>query len=154
MWKKTIAAITTLAAMTAGAHARPSHHDEVSAAIGGLITGVVISELIEDANVSVEFATHNRDGWDRYDSDYRDYDYRGNRSYRGYDNDRRYRDSGHYIMEKRRIWVPGFWDYTCDRHGRSVKIWVAGHYEIRHVKVWVSDRDYHSRNYRENRNCR
>ena len=141
MWKKTITAITALAALTAGAYARPSHdNNEAAAAIGGLITGVVLSEIIDDANVNIHLAGRYGDDWSRYHSDYRDYDrYRDNR----YDRGRDYRHdsrNGHYIYEKRRIWVPGHWDYTRDCHGHKMKVWVKGHHETRRIKVWVNDR--------------
>jgi len=142
MWKDTLTAIATLAILSTGAHARPSENNEVAAAIGGLITGVILSEIVDDANISVEFASYRgcRDNWDRYDSNYRDYDsrYRPDSHYRP---DSRYHGkSGHYEWEKRRVWVDGYWDYTRDRCGRSVKIWIKGHYEIRNVKIWVEDR--------------
>ena len=153
MWKQTIIAITALAALTAGATARPSHHNngnEAAAAIGGLITGVVLSEFIDDTNINVQLAGRYSDGWDRYHSDYRDYDrYRNNRYYDGRDY-RQHSKGGHYIYEKRRIWVPGHWEYTRDRRGYKVKIWVKGRHEIRRVKVWVNDR-HHSRDRYYNR---
>jgi len=148
MWKHTLTAITTLALLSSGAHARPSENNEVAAAIGGLITGVILSEIVDDANISVEFAGNHRyrDSWDRYDSNYRDYDSR-------YRPDSRYHSKGgHYEWVKRRVWVDGYWDYTRDRHGRSIEIWVKGHYEIRNVKIWVEYR--HSDYRRGESRCR
>ncbi len=149
MWKKTLIAIATLAALTAGANARPSHHNEVTAAIGGLITGVVLSELADDANINLHLAGRHGDSWSRYDSNYRDYN-RNNRNYRGYDN-YRHSKSGHYTWEKRRVWVSGHWDYARNRHGRTVKIWVKGHHETRRVKVWVENNRRHGGDRYDNR---
>lgn len=147
MWKHTLVAFITFAALTAGAQARSSSNRDVAAAtIGGLITGVVLSELIDDGNVSVHFANRRGDGWDRYHSDFRDYDRRYDRRYDRYDRGGRYHDrGGSYVWEKRRVWVPGFWEFTRDNCGRKMKIWVKGHYETRRVKVWVNNR--HSKHY-------
>ena len=148
MWKTTIAALLTLALSSAGLHAKSGHNDNVDAAIGGMIAGVFLSEMIDsDASVSVEFASHHydrgrydswnrygRDSWKRYDRSYRYYDRRHDRRW-----DHRY-DRGYYTYRTQKIWIPGYWAYDRDRHGRSVKIWVKGHHELRKIKVWIPAR--------------
>lgn len=151
MWKHTTIALIALTALAASAHARPSHpHDVAKAAIGGIITGAILSELIDDGNVSVHLAGRRGNSWHRYDSDFRDY----NRHYRNdrYDRYDPHNRAGYHVWENRKVWIPGHWDYTRDRWGNKIKIWVKGHYETRRVKVWV--RNSYSRNHRPDPYCR
>jgi hypothetical protein len=154
MWKHTLVALTTLAALTTAAHARPSTSSEVTAAMGGLITGVLLADAFDNANVSVHFA--GRHGDSRYDDRYgrdsrfdpRHHDRHGRDSRfdpRHHDSrfDPRHHDSrhdrgGYYVWETRRTWIPGYWENTRDCRGRRVKVWVEGRYEVHRVKVWVS----------------
>ena len=139
MWKTTLAALLILAVSGTGLHAKSRHDDNTEAAIGGLIAGVFLSEMLDsDSSISVELASHRcydrGDSWKRYDNSYRDYDRRHDRRW---DNNR---DRGYYTYKTEKVWVPGHWIYSSDRHGRTVKVWVKGHHEKRKIKVWVSTR--------------
>jgi hypothetical protein len=99
--------------------------DKELAVVGGLIGGLIIASAIndhhDDTRVVVTSGYHHRD---------------------------RDRDDGYWKRIETRVWVPGYW-VTERRHGHKHRYYVAGHYEIRTDRVWVSydrhdrrDRDY------------
>ncbi|MCG8525329.1 MAG: hypothetical protein MI748_03035 [Opitutales bacterium] len=152
MWKTIISilAITTLAAAQAHAGHRSSS-DSFDAAIGGFITGVVLSEVFDDSNVSVHLTSRGcrdsgrsyrrYDSWSRYDSRYRDYSYGRHRDYgRSHHYNKYSSRDGYYTYRKQKVWIPGHWEYVRKHCGRKVKVWVDGHYEWRKIKVWVPGR--------------
>jgi hypothetical protein len=104
--------------------------DNETALIGGLIGGIVLGAVLADADVDthVVLASHGH---------HRDRD----------------RDHGYWKRIETRVWVPGYW-VTERRHGHKHRYYVAGHYEIRTDRVWVSydrhdryDRRDHDRRY-------
>ena len=57
--------------------------------------------------------------------------------------------TGHYEMQERTIWEPGFWEVIVTRCGREQRIWHDGCYRTEMVKVWVDDcRPRHGRHHR------
>lgn len=96
--------------------------DKEWAAIGGFIGGVIIGNAISDSHRS---------------------SYPPPRSTTVIVNDRcdDGRD-GYWKTVSVRVWVPGYWVEERRHFGRSCRSYVAGHYEYRHDRVWVSsDRD-------------
>ena len=47
--------------------------------------------------------------------------------------------TGHYEMQERTIWEPGFWELIVTRCGREQRIWHDGYYRTEMVQVWVDD---------------
>lgn len=101
--------------------------DEVLAAIGGFIGGVVVGTAISPDS-------HHKH-------------YRGSRCaqcaprHRGHVNfDDGYHPTrgGHWKWVEVRVWVPGRWNHHFDRCGRGVRTWVPGGYEIRRERRWVA----------------
>ena len=57
--------------------------------------------------------------------------------------------TGHYEMQERTIWAPGYWEVIVTRCGREQRIWHDGCYRTEMVKVWVDDcRPRHGRYHR------
>jgi len=57
--------------------------------------------------------------------------------------------TGHYEMQERTIWEPGYWEVIVTRCGREQRIWHDGCYRTERVKVWVDDcRPRHGRHHR------
>jgi hypothetical protein len=113
--------------------------DKEAAFVGGLIGGVILGAALND---------HDHDRTVVVTKDY------------GYDRRRDDRcDDGYWKTVEYRSWVPGYW-VAERRHGRTIRYFVEGHYEIRTDRVWVTSdrhdrrdrrdyRDYgHDRDYR------
>ena len=47
--------------------------------------------------------------------------------------------TGHYEMQERTIWEPGYWEILVTPSGREQRIWRDGCYRTEIVKVWVDD---------------
>ncbi len=102
--------------------------DEVIAAIGGLIGGILIGSAID---------SHHG----HYASDgYRNRNH-GTSVVIQTNHGRR----GHWKYIRVKTWVPGHWVRDYDDWGNRHKHWVQGHYTHRKNKVWVGDR--HSRHH-------
>jgi hypothetical protein len=105
--------------------------DTAVAAIGGFIGGLVLGAALDN----------DHDRYDRYD--------RGTVVIGGGYRDRHYRDhdGGYWKTVTTKHWVPGYWTHTRDRRGRSIRVFVDGHWDYRTDRVWVSyDRhDRHDR---------
>ncbi len=147
----TLTALIVLLGFSHVAHAKHSHRgDTAKAAIGGLITGVVLSELLDD-DIHVHATSYRRydrgrpcpdtyrgRGHHRYDY----YDrHRGYDRYRGYE--RHHKPSGRWEYRTTRIWVPGYYVTRYEPCGRKIRIWRPGRYEFRKQKVWVPYSRYH-----------
>lgn len=54
-----------------------------------------------------------------------------------------HRPHGYWDWVTVRVWVPGRWVQSWDRHGHRVRFFQAGHYEHRRERVWVEARGRH-----------
>ncbi len=90
--------------------------DKVFAAVGGLITGIIIANASHERDCPPPSrATHTvvyRDGCDHREC------------------------AGYWKQIEVRTWVPGYWTME-HRYGRRVRCYVEGHYEISTERVWV-----------------
>lgn len=112
-------AAAAIALMSSPTAAEARHdHDEVVAAIGGFVGGVIVGSAIDGNNPSAHVEV----------------------SY-GHDHGRH--RHGHWEMRRVRVWVPGHWTYVDRDCHRPRKVWVPGRYEYRRDRVWVAHR--HSR---------
>ena len=97
--------------------------DKTLAVLGGFIGGVLIaSELNHDHGYATAPAVVVNDRGGRCDE-----------------------DRGYWREVSFRVWVDARWIVDgCDRHGREIRRYVGGHYEIRTNREWVSS-DRHDR---------
>lgn len=115
MNKKTIASIALFAATVALLPPNAARaDDETRALIGGLIGGIVIGSALSDHT-----DTHVSVGYGR----------------RGH-----HRSHGYWTWTTVKQWVPGYYERSCDRYGRTRKVWISGHYTYVKEKVWVESR--------------
>ena len=121
--------IASFVAALGGITATPSTAkagNEVAAAIGGFIGGVIVGTAVNDR----DHCPPPRFDQDRYPR-------RGGRVIietgpRGH---------GHWKWIEVRTWVPGYHSFSYDRCGRRFRTWIPGHQEIRRERLWVdSDR--------------
>lgn len=120
----------TLAAATAFAFTpKPAvAGDKEAAFVGGLIGGVILGAVLND---------HDHDRTVVVSKDY------------GYDRRRDDRcDDGYWKTVEVRSWVPGYWA-SERRHGRTIRYYVEGHYEVRHDRVWVASGRYDRPDHRD-----
>jgi hypothetical protein len=134
--------LTTFVAALSGVFAAPkmahAGGDEVAAAIGGFIGGVIVGSSMDD-------------------DDGRDYDRRGvhvgtrieissgRDHHRGrYGHDHRH---GYWDWTRVRVWVPGRWVVSYDHCGNRVRHFERGHHEWRRERVWVSTHGHRRREY-------
>lgn len=142
-----IASIAVLALIAGQTSARAG--DEVIAAIGGFIGGMVVGSISSDS--------HNHHSSVVIETGYGS---RGDRHYGRGHNDRRGRQGQHYDRGRRsgdrysygrwefqtvRRWVPGHWSYRQDRCGDRRRVWTRGHHVHTRVRVWVSFGGGHKR---------
>lgn len=160
---KTKATLIASAAVIALIASPPSAKagDEVIAALGGFIGGVIVGTLSSDSRhetaVVIEAGHRGRsDGhYDRGRRDHRD-DRRYGKRHHG---DRRYGKSHHrdrgrhgrWVYRTERRWVPGYWTYRRDRCGDSLRIWHRGRHVSTRVRVWVSIGNDRPRGHHRNR---
>lgn len=127
-----IASIAVLALIAGQSSARAG--DEVIAAIGGFIGGMVVGSISSDSynhHSSVVIETG--------------YGSRGDRHYvRGRRSGDRY-NYGRWEFQTVRRWVPGHWSYRQDRCGDRRRVWTRGHHVHTRVRVWVSFGSGHKR---------
>lgn len=97
--------------------------DEVAAAIGGFIGGLVIGSVLD---------YDHDDRFDRYDH------HVGTTVVIGTGHRHPHRAGGYWKTVTVRHWVPGYWAHSCDRYGRPVRVFVEGRWEYRTDRVWVS----------------
>lgn len=113
--------------------------DKEWAAVGGFLGGIILGAAIAD---------------NHHDT----YSHTGGTTVIVRDRDDRCEDNdGYWDTVSVSVWVPGDWVYRRDC-GRRVRIYIPGHYEDRHQRVWVShsrrhDRHGHDR-YADNRHGR
>ncbi|EDY81876.1 hypothetical protein VDG1235_1496 [Verrucomicrobiia bacterium DG1235] len=128
---KALSALTLLAA--AAALVMPNKAmagDKEKAIIGGLIGGIIIGAVIADD----DFDTHVNVGY-----------HAGGRH--------GHHDHGYWEWVSVKTWIPGYYERSCDRYGRTRKVWISGHYTFSKKKVWVDARrsshrsSYHYRSY-------
>lgn len=112
------AALMTSPVRANAGHGHHDHGDEVAAAVGGFIGGVIVASAINShlppppPVVTVSY---------------------------GHDHGTRH---GHWEMRRVRVWVPGYWTVVERRHDRPRRVWVDGYYEVRRERVWVAHRGY------------
>ncbi len=150
---KPIVPISLIAVLLLGIGVPRAHaDDEAVAAIGGFLAGMITGTVISDnhdygrSRVHVSVGKDRRYGY-KYGGRSHRHDYgrhygrkgswRGKDSYYG----GRKARSGHWEIKRVRVWVPGYWELTRNRHGERVKIWRRGHHKWEREKVWVSYRD-------------
>ena len=105
--------------------------DKEVAIIGGFLGGLIVASAINDS---------------RHDNNYD----RNHTTVVVRDNDRwdDRRDSGFWKEVSVQVWVPGCWIVERRHHGRDHRHYVAGHYERRISRVWVSH-DRHDRRHND-----
>lgn len=114
MKMKAISTLTLLAVIAAFTFPNTARAgDKEEALIGGLIGGLIIGAAIadDDTHVSVGYRTGGHRG--------------------------HHRDHGYWKWVSVKTWVPGYYERSCDRHGRYRKVWISGHYTFHKKKVWV-----------------
>jgi hypothetical protein len=121
--------IASLAAFACLAPAPARAGDEVAAAIGGFIGGVIVGAHLGD----------------REHRDHRPpppvYDRRPGRGGHVVVVPDRHRDRGGYWdWREVRVWIPGRHETSFDHRGRCVRVWVPGYHEVRRERVWVDTR--------------
>lgn len=103
-------ALIALAAAVALPHTAQAG-DKERALIGGLIGGIIIGKALDNGHRDHHVSVSYR-----------------STSYCG----------GYWEWRTVRSWVPGYYERSCDRYGRTRKVWVTGHYDYRKERVWVS----------------
>lgn len=116
----------TLAAATAFAFTpKPAvAGDKGLAVVGGLIGGLIIASAINDHYDSTPVYVSDRCS------------------------------DGYWNTVSVNVWVPGYWIVERSHHGRSHRRYVAGHYECRNDRVWVSYNRYDRYDRRDDRRDR
>ncbi len=131
----TLTLLAVIAAFTFPNTARAGDKEE--ALIGGLIGGLIIGAAIADDDTHVSVGYHSGGHYGHH------------------------HDYGYWEWVSVKTWVPGYYERSCDHHGRVRKVWVSAHYTFHKEKVWV-DAPRHSyrrhsyrhddhRDYRHNR---
>jgi len=115
-----VAALTGVVGAPKTAHA---DGDEVAAAIGGFIGGLIIGSNIDrdhghrGGHVDVDVGFEVSSG-------------------------RHYHRHGYWEIRTVRVWVPGRWVVSYDRCGNRHRYFERGHHEHRRERVWVGPRDW------------
>ena len=136
---KTYIRYTLIAVLTLGLGAGKlsAGDDEAWAAIGGFVAGVITGTIIDnDHHYHVEHRGRyepRRDHGRPPPPAYRDHGYRYPHERHGHPT----RYGGHWELRKVRIWVPGYWEFTYNRHGTRIRVWKPGHYAWQKNRVWV-----------------
>ena len=112
-------AAVAVALMGSPIRAEAGHRDndrgEIVAALGGFIGGVIVGSTIHGDAPRVGVSVSHRD--------------------HGHHN-----RHGHWELRTVRVWVPGYWAHVERHGGRTRKVWVEGHYDVRRERVWVAHR--------------
>ncbi len=148
MWNKILILVTfaSLMVMPAEARSHRGHHGHHSsnsgsvAALGGFLTGLILSDVLTGPVYSTPVVVADSwadvawrsDGWNygrpHYGYSRYGYHYPDRHAYRP---DYRRGDRGYRNV---RVWVPGRWEIVCDRYGLSRRVWRNGYYDVRREK--------------------
>lgn len=89
--------------------------DKERALLGGLIGGIIIGAAISDDDCDTQVNV-------------------------GYHAGGHYQNSGYWEWVSVKTWVPGYYERSCDRYGRTRKVWISGYHTYTKQKVWVEAR--------------
>lgn len=130
--KTKITALALIAATALTLAPKPAQAgDKELALLGGLIGGVIIGSVINDAR-------------------HHDRGHRDTVIVERFGNEHCDSPDGRWEDVSVRVWVPSVWVEERGRHGRRHRHYVPGHYEYRSDRVWVSF-DRHDRRDRPTR---
>lgn len=144
--KNILIALALIAAFTLTPRSASALGDKEAAIIGGLLGGVIIGAVIDDA----------LDGDRHYDSVRYEDRRRGSSSHSygrsshgpscGCDTcrssrSRSHNSGGYWTYRSVKVWVPGHSSYYYDDCGRRVRHYERGYWTYRKEKVWVSSRN-------------
>lgn len=123
---KTISALTLIAVVAAFITPNSVHAGEKERAIiGGVLGGIIIGAVLADDDIHTRVSV-------------------------GYHNRGHHRSDGYWEWVTVKTWRPGYYERSCDRYGRTRKVWISGHYDYHKKKVWVETRrGGYGRHYRE-----
>ena len=112
-----ITLITALIASTAAPEARADR--EGRALVGGLIGGIIIGSILDDARHHHTRVHHRSRGHGRHGG---------------------CGCSGHYDYISVKTWISGHWSVRYDRYGHCHRHWSPGYYSYYKRRVWVPHR--------------
>lgn len=144
--KKWLIVATLVTSMILSPSAAQADEDKVWAALGGVLGGIVLSNIAHDKKEQRQYKHHHKHYSEAHYSSHR----RGHSKVHRKGGDkvviihkspshRVVEPTGHYEYRSVKKWVPGSWVVHYDDCGSRYKRWQRGYYKIVRKKVWVEN---------------